>query len=178
MMDTLPSLREALPSAARDLSLNLASLLESEVLTESQRWEVSLACAFATRSVPLIAAVLEGAGPRVAPGILEDARAAAALMAMNNVFYRFRHMVGKEGYQQRPARLRMNRLSKVEGPKADFELACLAVSSMNGCEVCVRSHEAAVLKGGLGEEQVMEAVRLAATLSGISVALTLSQGNT
>ena len=92
-------------------------------------------------------------------------------MAMNNVFYRFRHFVGKPGYSQRPARLRMNRLVRPAGTKADFELICLAVSTINGCEVCVRSHEEAVLAAALTEDHVLDAVRIAATMRGVAVAL-------
>ena len=105
------------------------------------------------------------------PGVLDDARAAAALMAMNNVYYRFRHQVDKPAYSQKPARLRMNRLVQPAGPKVDFELLCLAVSAINGCEACVRAHEAAVLEGGLSEDHVHDAVRIAATVHAAAVAL-------
>lgn len=172
-METLLLLKDTLPPPARDLALNLGSILEGGSLNESQRWELLLACAIATRNPRLKAAVEASVPAEIPAGVLEDARAAATLMAMNNVFYRFRHFVGKESYSQRPARLRMNRLARTEGPKADFELACLAVSAINGCEICVRSHEAAVLHAGLGEEQVHEAVRIAATLHGVAVALSL-----
>jgi len=92
-------------------------------------------------------------------------------MAMNNVYYRFRHMVGREEYAQRPARLRMQRLAQVLTSKTDFELFCLAVSAINGCESCIRSHERVVIEGGLGEDHVNDAVRIAATFHGVAVAL-------
>ena len=94
-------------------------------------------------------------------------------MAMNNVYYRFRHMVGKGVYEALPARLRMQRLAKTEGPKAEFELMCLAVSAINGCENCVRSHEAVVLEGGLTTDQVHDAVRIAAVFVAAATALTI-----
>src|SRR5207248_9407332 len=94
-------------------------------------------------------------------------------MAMNNVFYRFRHMVAKESYTQKPARLRMQRIAKPTTNKADFELFCLAVSAINGCEMCIRSHEEAVIAGGLAEDQVHDAVRIAATINAASVAIEL-----
>ena len=99
--------------------------------------------------------------------------AAAALMGMTNVFYRFRHLVGKEGYAQLPARLRMNRIAKPAADKLDFELFCLAVSAVNACEACVRSHEEALLKGGITEAQVHDAVRIAATIHGLASVLDL-----
>jgi alkyl hydroperoxide reductase subunit D len=99
------------------------------------------------------------------------ASAAAALMAMNNVYYRFRHMVGKPAYAQKPARLRMNRLAKPLTSRADLELFSLAVSAINGCEVCVQAHERAVLEAGLSEDHVHDAVRIAATVHAAAVAL-------
>jgi alkyl hydroperoxide reductase subunit D len=89
---------------------------------------------------------------------------------MNNVYYRFRHMVGKQGYERMPARLRMQRLAQPATSKADFELLCLAVSAVNGCEACVRSHEAVVTEAGLTPEQVNDAVRIAAVVHAAAVA--------
>jgi alkyl hydroperoxide reductase subunit D len=92
-------------------------------------------------------------------------------MAMNNVYYRFRHMVGKPAYSQKPARLRMQRIAQPLTSKVDFELFCLAVSAVNGCEACVKSHEQVVIEGGLGEEHVHDAVRIAAVVNAAAVAL-------
>jgi alkyl hydroperoxide reductase subunit D len=99
--------------------------------------------------------------------------AAASLMAMNNIFYRFRHMIGKEEYSQKPARLRMQRIAKPATNKADFELFCLAVSAINGCEACVRSHEVVVVEGGLTEDHVLDAVRIASVVHAAAVSLEL-----
>jgi len=115
--------------------------------------------------------VVAGARSEVGPGVVEDAIAAATIMGMNNVFYRFRHMSGKTSYGDRPARLRMNRLVKPLGNKVDFELYALAASAVGGCESCMRSHERVVLDGGLTEEQVHDAVRIAATIHGAAIAL-------
>src|SRR5690606_15548460 len=138
-----------------------------------QRWGVAVASAIATRNPALRSAISTRAAELVEPAVLDDARAAAALMAMNNVFYRFRYQVGEPAYAQRPARLRMTRIARPATNKVDFELFCLAVSAINGCEACVRSHEAAVRSGGLSEDAVHDAVRIAATMSGAAVALEL-----
>jgi lipoyl-dependent peroxiredoxin subunit D len=146
-------------------------VLQPGNLTPEQVWGVAVATAIASRNPQLRQAVLEDALLTVPPAVVEDAKAAASLMAMNNVYYRFRHMVGKEEYGQKPARLRMQRLAQVATNKADFELFCLAVSAVNGCETCVRSHEEVVLQAGLSSDQVHDAVRIAATLHGVAVAL-------
>ena len=178
-MEALKSLGAAFPEAARDIKLNLQSVLQESTLEPRLRWAVGLACAFAARSAVLREALLRDAlvGDAMAEvhaGVIEDARAAAALMAMNNVYYRFRHMLGKPSYQMKPPRLRMNRLVQVLGSKLDFELMSLAVSAIGGCEVCVKSHEQAVVDGGLTEEHVHDAVRVAATVNAAAVALLAS----
>jgi alkyl hydroperoxide reductase subunit D len=130
-----------------------------------------VASALTTQSRAVREAVLKDASRAVGDDVLDDARAAAALMAMNNVYYRFRHLVGKENYATKPARLRMNRIAQPKTNKATFELMCLAVSAINGCESCIRSHEHAVIQGGLSEEHVHDAVRIAATIRAAAVAL-------
>jgi len=172
-MSRVEELRAAIPDAAKDIKLNLQSVLQPGALTPAQRWGVAIASAVATRNARLRDALLEDARNEVGAAVIDDALASAALMAMNNVYYRFRHMVGKESYSQMPARLRMQRIAKPATNKADFELFCLAVSAINGCEMCIRSHEEVVIKGGLSEEQVHDAVRIAATMSAAAVAIEL-----
>lgn len=168
---TLEALRAALPESAKDTRLNMQSVLEAGSLSPAQKWGVALACALAARNPRLTAALRAEAQGQVDANVLDDAEAAATLMAMNNVYYRFRHMIGKPAYAQKPARLRMNRIAQPRASKADFELMCLAVSALNGCELCVRSHETAVLEGGLSEEHVHDAVRIAAVVQATAVAL-------
>jgi alkyl hydroperoxide reductase subunit D len=170
-MSALVSLAERVPDYARDLKLNLGAVLGDGSLAEPLRYAVALACAITARHRPLVAAIEAECLARGGEAYVEDARAAAAIMGMNNVFYRFRHKVGKESYGQRPARLRMQRISKPSTTKAEFELLCLAASAINDCEACVRSHEAVVLEAGLTEEQVHDAVRIAAVVHGLSLAL-------
>jgi len=136
---------------------------------------VAVASALAARNAELAEAVVSDARGKVSSEIIEDAKAAAALMAMNNVYYRFRHfMESKEVYKTLRAGLRMNRIARPLSVKVDFELACLAVSAINGCEMCVRSHEETAIKGGLTEENVNDAVRIAATMAAAAQALELA----
>ena len=170
-MNALETLRAAIPDAAKDLRINLGSVLQQSSLTQEQIWGVAVASAIACRNPQLRQATLEDALVHTSPEVVEDAKAAAALMGMNNVYYRFRHLVGREEYGQKPARLRMQRLVQVATNKADFELFCLAVSAINACESCIQSHERVVLEGGLTEDQVHDAIRIAATFHGVAVAL-------
>ena len=108
--------------------------------------------------------------------MVSDAQAAAGLMAMNNVYYRFRHFMGDDSpYAKLPAGLRMSRLAKPATTKADLELFSLAVSAINGCELCVQSHDQVVREAGLTPEQVHAAVRIAAVVHGVAGALAIPQ---
>src|SRR5204863_1756255 len=114
--------RNAIPELAKDVRLNLAAVLETSSLGPEQRWGVAVACAAASRNPWLTEAVVADARLDVGDAVVEDGLAAAALMAMNNVYYRFRHLVGKESYASKPARLRMQRLARPATSKIDFEL--------------------------------------------------------
>jgi lipoyl-dependent peroxiredoxin subunit D len=172
-MASLEVIRGELADSHKDTRLNLQAVLEGGSLTPEQRWGVAVACAFAARNERLKEAILNEAKKALAnpDPVIEDARAAASLMGMNNVYYRFRHMIGKESYSTKRPGLRMNRLAQVLTSKVDFELVCLAVSAINGCEMCVQSHEKVVIEGGLSEDQVHDAVRIAAVIHAAAVGL-------
>ena len=173
-MSQIEVLRSRLPEAAKDIKLNVQSVFQTTTLTPQQIWGVAVASAIATRNPEVRQAVLADAQAHLSAEVTADAKAAAALMAMNNVYYRFRHMVGKESYATKPARLRMNWIGKPLGNKVDFELFCLAVSAINGCEMCIRSHEKVVVDGGISEDQVHDAVRVAATIQALAVSLEIT----
>jgi lipoyl-dependent peroxiredoxin subunit D len=171
-MESLEALRAALPEAAKDIKLNLQTVLTGQsTLTEAQRWGVALASAYSAREPRVVSAVLAETSKLDNAPLIEDAKAAAALMAMNNIYYRFRHMVEKSSYETKPARLRMNRIAQPVTNKVDFELFSLAVSAINGCGSCIKAHEKVVLEGGLTEEQVNDAIRIAATIHAAAVSI-------
>jgi alkyl hydroperoxide reductase subunit D len=170
-MSALEALRDAIPEVARDLRLNLQAVMAETNLSPAQRWGVAVTAAVASRNARLRRAVLDDARGQVDAGVIDDAVAAAALMGMNNVYYRFRHLVGNPSYADRPARLRMNRMARPATNKVDFELFSLAASAINGCGTCMQAHERVVLTGGLTEDQIHDAVRLAATIQGTAIAL-------
>ncbi len=169
----LDALKDLIPEPAKDIKLNLSSVLTPNALSEAQVLGVALAAAATVQHKGLFSALKQLAQEKASPAMVDDALAAASLMAMNNVYYRFRHMVGKATYSEKPARLRMNRIVKPATTRAEFELICHAVSAINGCEMCIRSHEAAVIEGGLSDEQVHDAVRIAAVIKATAVSLEL-----
>ena len=170
-MITLDTLRDAIPDYARDLKLNLGSVLAptgAPGLTEKQIWAVALASAIASRNVAFTRDIESLAAAHLGGADLDGARAAASIMGMNNIYYRFLHLVEDAEYAQMPARLRMNVIGNPGIDKQDFELLSLAVSAINGCGTCVASHERTLRRHGMGREAVQSAVRIAATIHAVA----------
>ena len=168
---TLNELIETVPAYARDLKLNLSSLTMQQALTEQQIWGTVAASAVASRNPELTQAAIAEAAGHLSPAALEAAKGAAAIMGMNNVYYRFLHLTSNETYKTMPARLRMNVIRSHGVDHADFELWCAAVSAINGCAACVDSHEKVVREKGISEEGVLAAIRLASVIHGLATVL-------
>jgi alkyl hydroperoxide reductase subunit D len=169
----LDALREVFPDDFKDTKLNLSSALASENLADAQAWGVALASARFLRAARLAAALeadLRGGLGDQAAAVISDATAAAGLMAMNTVYYRFRHMIGKESYASRPPRLRMQRMAKPATSAVDFELMSLACAALAGCEFCLQNHEAKIVAEGTSEESCHDCVRIAAVVAAAAVA--------
>lgn len=167
---SIENLKEALPEYAKDLKLNLSSLAGDETLNKQELWGTFLASALAGRNDTVIRAIESEAAQHLSAEALTAAKAAHAIMAMNNVYYKFSGMMTDE-YKTMPAKLRMNILANPGVDKRDFELWSLAVSAINGCQFCVKSHEKKVAEDGLSREQVQTAVRVAAVVQAVSATL-------
>lgn len=167
----LEQLLETVPDYARDLKLNMGSVLHQAELTEPQTWGTAVACAIAARNSQLLDAVLREAAKHVGEPVIAAAKAASAVMGMNNIFYRFRHLTTNAKYGTMPARLRMQVIRTHGGDPVDFELWCLAVSAINGCAACVGSHENVLREKGVSEETVLAAVRIASVIHALAAVL-------
>lgn len=164
----LEDLKHALPDYAKDLKLNLSSLARETDLDDQKKWGAFLATAYAVGEPTTIRAIRTEAELRLEPAALTAAKAAAAIMGMNNVYYRFVHLSKNKEYGTLPARLRMNLLANPGVEKVDFELWSLAVSAVNGCGLCIDSHEAELRQHGLTSAQIQTAVRIAATVNAVA----------
>lgn len=167
---TIDTLKDRIPDTARDIRLNLGTLATEPALTDEQRAGAFIASALAARNAEVIRHITETFAPALSAEALAAAQSAASIMAMNNVYYRFTHLVGGD-YGRMPARLRMNVIGKPGVAKDTFELWCLAVSAVNGCGMCMESHEKVVREAGLTQEQVQAAVRIAAVVHAAATVL-------
>ena len=170
----LATLRSSIPDYAKDLRLNLESVLGeagSPGLEGRQIRAVALACAMASRHAPLVAAIEAFAAEQLAPEELNGARAAAAIMAMNNIYYRATHLIHNDEYGTLRAGLRMNVIGNPGIDKMTFELASLAVSAINGCGACMDSHERTLRQHDVSAQGVQSALKIAAVVHAAAVTL-------
>jgi alkyl hydroperoxide reductase subunit D len=157
----------------RDLRVNLKSTLDSPSLGgRKNAYLIALAVAANERNNALISAFTELAKKEGATDAeLGEVHAIASLLATNNVFYRFRHFSENKAYEQMPAGIKMTIMMRPVLPKMFFELISLVVSAVNGCEVCVNSHEKSVRHEGGSEQLIFDAIRLGAVVRGLSISM-------
>jgi lipoyl-dependent peroxiredoxin subunit D len=175
---SLETIRDQLPEYARDLKLNIGSVLTPQGapgLSEKQIAAIALSTAIAARNPQLTQAIEAWAIPHLDDAYVNGARAAAAIMGMNNIYYRFLHLVEDSEYATMPARLRMNIIGNPGIDKLDFELLSLAVSAVNGCGMCITSHEKKLRAGGISREQIQSAVRIASVIHAVAGVLEYQQ---
>jgi len=171
---SITQIKSRIPDYAKDLRLNLDSVLSetgAPGLTQKQIGLVALASAIASRHEPLRIALETEAAKAASAQELDGARTAAAIMAMNNVYYRFTHLVEDKEYATLRAGLRMNAMANPGCDKLDFELCSLAVSAINGCGMCMDSHEKTLRKHDMSAQAVQSAVRIAAVVHAVAVTL-------
>ncbi len=165
---SIDTLKSTLPDYAKDLKLNIGSLANETLLSDQQKYGCLLACAHAVGQPDVVRAIEAETEDKLSPDAARAARAAAAIMGMNNVYYRATHLLSNTTYTTLPAKLRMNVIGAPGIEKADFELFSMAVSAVNGCGMCLDAHEAELRKHGLTTEQIQASLRIGAVVNAIS----------
>lgn len=165
---SIADLKSALPDYAKDLKLNIGSLMNETILTDQQKYGCALACAYAVGTPDIVKAIAGEVADKLSPEAANAAKAAAAIMGMNNVYYRAVHLMKADVYGTLPAKLRMNVIGAPGIEKADFELYSMAVSAVNGCGMCLDAHEAELRKHGLTSEQIQASLRIGAVVNAVA----------
>ncbi|WP_375784831.1 carboxymuconolactone decarboxylase family protein [Bradyrhizobium sp. Pha-3] len=168
---SIDELKGRIPDFAKDVRLNLSSMVLDESLGEQTRYGLFLACAVATRNSRVMSAFEALAVEKMTPAAVAAAKAVATVMAMNNIYYRFVHLTSNKEYGDMPSRLRMNVIGGPGVDKADFELWSLAVSAINGCGACIDSHEKVLQDTSVAATTIQTAVRFAAIMQSVAVAI-------
>lgn len=170
------TVKDQLPEYAKDTKLNLSSVLsdaESSGLTLAQIAGIAVASACTTCSKKTIDAITDFAKANLDDVAINAAKAAASLMAMTNVYYRFTHLIEDHDFSKMPAKLRMNFMVNPGVDKNDFELYSLAASAINGCGKCMDAHTNALIKHGVSKEAVQHCIRIAAVINAFSQVLAI-----
>lgn len=174
------SYRESIGDFARDVRVNLSSVLSEEGapgLNATQIWGVALSCAYATKDKALVDAIYSVASSPEKPVLssqeVEACKTAASLMAMNNVYYRFLHLNEDTEFSSMPARLRMQGIANHGVDKILFEMMSLAVSAMSGCGMCIKSHVTQLKKAGASNEAIQSTIRIASVVNSASTAASI-----
>lgn len=168
---SLENIKNAIPDYAKDIKLNVSGIANEDVLNQQQFWGTMVACAMAAKNDVVIREVVAEASQHLSAEAMNAAKSAAAIMAMNNVYYKFVGMSANAEYKTMPARLRMNVIGNPGVDKVDFEIWSLAVSAMNGCKYCVDAHEATLKSHNVGSSEVQTAVRIASVIAAASAVL-------
>ncbi|MES2142615.1 MAG: carboxymuconolactone decarboxylase family protein [Pseudomonadota bacterium] len=170
-------LKNKLLESAKDIKLNLSTLLTEEGspdLSKSQIGGIALASAYAIKNAMLIDSILSEVSIYLTEAEINAAKSAATVMAMNNIYYRFIHLVNDSSFSSMPAKLRMNVLANPGIDKIDFELSCLSVSAINGCGMCIEAHTQALIKAGISKLAIQSSIRIAAVLNATAMGIEIA----
>lgn len=164
---TLESLRDMLPDFAKDIKLNLGTVLTPEGapdLTQAQIHAIALASSYAVGNATVTQVIEHESAGTLDDATRTAAKAAASIMAMNNIYYRYVHLSNDDELKKLPAKLRMNVIGNPGIAKPDFEMMCLAVSAINGCGMCIEAHNHELLKAGASKLALQSTARIAAVI--------------
>ncbi|EAY27637.1 alkylhydroperoxidase AhpD family core domain protein [Microscilla marina ATCC 23134] len=149
----------------KDLRINLKNAFKAKNLSQKEAALIALSVA-ANEQNDILQKLFtaQAKTAEASEAEIAEAVACASLLAANNVFYRFRHFMNKDKYNTIPAGIKMQIMMKPVSGKEFFELMSLAISAVNGCEMCVTAHEKSLLELGATEERVFDAVRIASVV--------------
>ncbi|HCK11135.1 carboxymuconolactone decarboxylase family protein [bacterium] len=169
---SIETLQSAIPDYAKDLRANLGVVTTSS-LDPVAAWGSAYAAALVSKNQNVCQAVLEAAKDHLTEDQLDGCRSAAALMSMNNVWYKFTDLVKDPEVKALPPKLRMNAMMSHGGVGLVlFETFSLSASVVNACGTCVDAHTAQLRKQGLDAQYVVDVGRIASVIKAVSDTLT------
>ena len=174
---TTPTLRDLIPDFAKDIRINISSVILSNTqtnLSQNQLYGCVLACAYSYTNADLIAVIESMSASILSEAEILAAKSAASIMAMNNVYYRSMSQLKDDAFKSLPAGLRMQVIGNPGIEKLDFELYCLAVSAINGCGTCVNAHVGVAQKSGVSNTDIQTVIKLAAVINGANTSSLLA----
>ena len=177
---SLQDLRQSMPDYAKDIKINLGRVLDPETvseLTKTQIWGTALASAYATKDPCVISAIQAEAASILPESEMNGVKSAAAIMGMNNVYYRFLHLASDKELGRTPANLRMKAIADHGIDKLNFELYALAVSSINACGMCIDAHIKSLIDHGMSREAIVASLRISSTVHAAAQVMTMQRAS-
>jgi alkyl hydroperoxide reductase subunit D len=154
----------------RDLKINVGNALNTESLQKKETALLAYAVAVNEKNTVLQQAFARKAETEGATDKeLAEIVSCTSLLNANNVYYRFRHFMQEDFYNNAAAGIRMSIMANPVLGKEFFELTSLVVSALNGCELCVTSHEKTLIGHGTTKQRIHDAVRRGAVIKSLSV---------
>lgn len=175
---SIQELKKIIPDYGKDIRLNLTSVFTVEGapgLNKKQILGTALASAYATKNQELSQYVFNEAKETLDDNEINAAKSASVIMAMNNIYYRFTHLVSDKSYSTLPAKLRMNVIANPGVEKIDFELYSLAISAINGCGLCIDAHVQTLRKDNVSETGIQSCIRIASVINAAAQTLFLKE---
>lgn len=174
-MQNLEELKSAIPDYAKDVKINLGTLVnqENQVLTAKQVFGSALTSAYVTKQKSLIRVLENEVQNILSEAEVKAVKTSASLMGMNNIYYRFLHISHDKEYSQMPAGLRMQGIMNHGIDKIDFEIFSLAASVVNGCGMCIDAHANQLIKHGISKTQVQMVAKIAAVINSVAQVLVI-----
>lgn len=174
---SIEALKGNIPSYAKDLKLNLSTLLagtDTIQLSVQTIAACALAAGYASSEKTVIQLLQNHAREQgVTEEVITAIKSAAAVMSMNNVYYRTMYAISNKHYASLPAQLRMHILQQHGIKQTDFELYCLVISAVNGCGHCVNAHVHQLEKNNIGESEIHYSLRVASVIKGVAQVLVI-----
>jgi alkyl hydroperoxide reductase subunit D len=154
----------------RDLKINVTNALGAETLAKKEAYLLAYSVAVNEKNEALQKAFAQSAMQEGATdNELAEVISCTSLLNANNVYYRFRHFMHEEFYNTAQAGIRMSIMANPVLGKEFFELLSLVVSALNGCELCVTSHEKTLVGHDTTKQRIHDAVRLGAVIKSLAV---------
>ena len=170
-MEFVNEIKTRIPDFAKDLRLNVDTVIGRSSLAPNETLGVVLAAAYAAKSAALVDAIRSSS--ELPPDDETAALTAAALMGMTNVWYSYVDLAGDAELKTQPAQLRMNAYQTFGGvDKRRFELYALAASIVGKCRSCISSHFATLKAEGLTAVQLRDVGRIAAIVQAVALVFT------
>ena len=172
----LDAIRTAIPDYAKDLRLNLGSVITTSSLDPNMAWGAALTAALVSKNEYVIQNILEDAKEHLDETHLNGVKTTAAIMGMTNMWYKFTDLIQDEEVKKLPPKLRMNAIMNHGGvSQALFEAWGLAASVVNACGICVNAHAAQMRKQELTAQNMVDIGRIAAVVKAVSDTLSFDK---